>query len=230
MEKIEVTETVDPAEVPTRIAIFPKRVPARFENEIKPQKLVMTFPNLIIREVICFQLIVIVLTIVALFINAPLEELANPQHTPNPAKAPWYFVGLQELIHSFPPLLAGVIIPLVIIVALIIIPYFEINIKREGLWVINPKQMLMVLSTIVIAIVALTIPFHVFSVAIPTFLMYCIMLIPYFIKRDNGWIHWLAKRSITEWIMTWFVLIATVLTLIGSLFRGPGWSWVWPWQ
>ena len=55
--------------------------------------------------------------------------------TPNPAKAPWYFLGLQELLHYFPPVVAGVLIPdLVVIVALIVIPYFNINVEAEGVW------------------------------------------------------------------------------------------------
>ena len=225
----KVEESVDSTEVPRRIAIFPTRVPARFETEKKPEKLVMTFPNLIMREIVCFQVIVIVLVLLALFFNAPLDELANPQHTPNPAKAPWYFIGLQELIHSFPPLLAGVLIPIAIIVALIIIPFFEKNLKRESLWANNPKRTMISLSMMVFIIIAFTAFFDVFSVAIPTFLLYGIMLMPNFIKRDKGWIHWLHELSLSDCIMIWFVLIATILSVIGSLFRGPGWSWVTPW-
>ena len=126
----QVEESSNPKETPRRLAYFPKTVPARFETEKEQEKLVMTFPNLIIREVICFLLVVIVLSVLALLFNSPLEELADPQHTPNPAKAPWYFVGLQELLHSFPPVVAGVLIPLLVVIALVIIPYFNINIKR----------------------------------------------------------------------------------------------------
>ena len=64
------------------------------------------------------MVLVIALVCVALFWDAPLEQFANPLLTPNPAKAPWYFLGLQELLHYFPPLVAGIIIPTLVVVAL----------------------------------------------------------------------------------------------------------------
>src|SRR3990172_3338645 len=96
--------------------------------------MVMTFPNLVVKEIIAFQVMVIVLVLISLFVDAPLEWIANPDHTPNPAKAPWYFLGLQELLHYFPPVVGGVILPALAVVALIVVPYFRVNIKREGLW------------------------------------------------------------------------------------------------
>ncbi|RMI13307.1 MAG: hypothetical protein D6681_05970 [Calditrichaeota bacterium] len=226
----EVEQNADAREVPRRIAYFPRQTPARFQEEKPTEKLVMTFPNLILREVICFQILVIVLAIMALLFDAPLEELANPQHTPNPAKAPWYFLGLQELLHSFPPVVAGVIIPLLVIIALVVIPYVEINIKREGLWIHNPHRTFMMLSATVLAVVLVTGAYGAFSIAVPTLLLYGVAVIPYFKRQETGWIGWLARRSLAEWIMTWFVIVTTVLTLIGTFFRGPGWSWVWPWN
>jgi hypothetical protein len=65
------------------------------------------------------------LVVIALIWNAPLESLADPTHTPNPAKAPWYFLGLQELLHYFPPVVPGVLIPGLVMMALIVIPYFN---------------------------------------------------------------------------------------------------------
>jgi len=229
-EKIAVEENDNPNVVPRRIAVFPKHLSARFETERPPEKLVMTFPHLIIREVICLQVIVIIVAILALLFNAPLEELANPQHTPNPAKAPWYFLGLQELLHLFPPVVAGVLIPLLVVIALVVIPYFEINLKHEGLWVKDPHRTFIIFSVVILGVIGATLLFHAFSVAIPSLLLYSLAIMPYFFKREHGWIYWLSRRSLTEWVMAWFVLVATVLTLIGTYFRGPGWSWVWPWQ
>lgn len=228
--KYEIEEAVDPQEAPRRIAAFPQRIPARFEEEKPLEKLVMAFPHLTIREVICFQVVVIAVALMALFFNAPLEELANPQHTPNPAKAPWYFLGLQELLHTFPPVVAGVFIPTLVIIALIVIPYFDINIKRDGLWQENSQKTFFILTGAIMVIAVIFAAFSTYSVVIPTLILYAFAVIPNFIKRDRGWINWLGKRSLAEWVMTWFVTISTVLTLIGTFFRGPGWSWVWPWQ
>jgi menaquinol-cytochrome c reductase cytochrome b/c subunit len=227
--KSKVVESSEPSKIPDRIAVFPKNTPVKYEVERPDEKLVMTFPNLIIREVICFQLVVIILALVSLFVNAPLEGLANPQNTPNPAKAPWYFLGLQELLHSFPPVVAGVIIPTLVVIALVIIPYFNVNIEREGLWIKNPKTTFIKVSTVFALVIAITIFYDTFTIAIPTFLLYILIVFPFFIKTKNRFVNWLSKRSLSEWIMIWFVLIATILTLIGTYFRGAGWSWVWPW-
>jgi len=225
-----VEESANPKETPRRLAYFPRNQAVRFESENDPEKLVMTFPHLIIREAICFLIVIIVLVLLALLFDAPLEEIANPHHTPNPAKAPWYFLGLQELLHNFPPVVAGVLIPLMVVVALVVIPYFEINIKREGLWSNNPRRTFQVFSSVIVVLTVVCAFFHAFSIIIPTLLLYGIALLPYFIKHDKGWIKWLSRRSLTEWIMTWFILLTTVLTLIGTFFRGPGWAWIWPWQ
>jgi quinol-cytochrome oxidoreductase complex cytochrome b subunit len=212
------------------LAYFPRKVPARFETEKEPEKLVMSFPHLIIREVICFLVVVIVLSVMALLFNAPLEELADPQHTPNPAKAPWYFLGLQELLHSFPPVVAGVLIPLLVVIALVIIPYFNINVKREGLWIHNPRTTFRVFSSVVFILSLVCLLYDAFSIVVPSILLYCCAILPYYVKREKGWIYWLSRRSLAEWVMAWFVIVAIVLIVIGTFFRGPGWSWVWPWE
>jgi len=189
----------------------------------------MTFPHLIIREIICFLVVVIVVIVMALLFNAPLEELADPQYTPNPAKAPWYFLGLQELLHSFPPVVAGVLIPFLVVIALVVIPYFDINIKREGLWIHKPRSTFFIVSSVVLILVVICVLYHVFSIVVPSLMLYAFAILPYFVKRKDGWIYWLSRRSLAEWVMTWFVFVATVLIIIGTFFRGPGWSWIWPW-
>jgi hypothetical protein len=227
-EQFEIEISTDSKEVPQRLAIIPERTPVKYELEKPDGKLVMTFPNLIIREVICFQLVIIVLTLISLFFDAPLEELANLQNTPNPAKAPWYFLGLQELLHIFPPVVAGVLIPLLVVVALIVIPYFDINIKRSGLWNDEPKKTFVIFSSAIFLFFLLMILFDAFSIAIPTLLIYILAVLPYFIKKENVFINALARLSLAEWIMTWFVFVSVLLIIIGTYFRGPGWSWVWP--
>jgi len=219
----------DPAAVPKRIATVPERVPVRFQDEIPPEDLVMSFPHLVIRLTIAFLWVVIVMAVLSVFFNAPLEELANPQHTPNPAKAPWYFLGLQELLHYFPPVVAGILIPALVVVALVVIPYVGVNIRREGLWERHPGRTLRVLGLSVAAVTAVTVRFGAYDIAVPGAVVFAAAVTPYFIRRDTGWVGWLRRRSLAEWIMTWFVVVATVLTVVGILFRGPGWSLVMPW-
>ncbi len=225
-----VEESANPTETPRRLAYFPGTVPARFETEKEPEKLIMSFPHLIIREVICFLVVVIVLSVMALLFNAPLEEMADPQHTPNPAKAPWYFLGLQELLHSFPPVVAGVLIPLMVVIALVIIPYFNINVKREGLWIHNRRTTFLIFSSVVFILSLVCLLYDAFSIAVPSILLYGFAILPYFVKREKGWIYWLSRRSLAEWVMSWFVIVAIVLVVIGTFFRGPGWIWIWPWE
>ncbi len=83
------------------------------------------FPHLTFRELIATMVVILALIWISMFFDAPLEEIANPSKTPNPAKAPWYFVGLQELLVYFDPWIAGVIIPTFIIVGLIAIPFVD---------------------------------------------------------------------------------------------------------
>lgn len=84
-----------------------------------------TMPNLVIKEFIAVIIASSVLLVWAMAVNAPLRSMANPNMTENPAKAPWYFVGLQELLVYFDPWIAGVTIPGLIIVGLMLVPYID---------------------------------------------------------------------------------------------------------
>ena len=85
------------------------------------------FPHLLIEEFVSLLLVSAALVVFSTFVQAPLRELANPNLTPNPSKAPWYFLGLQELLRYFHPMIAGVIIPTLILVGLGAIPYVDRN-------------------------------------------------------------------------------------------------------
>ncbi len=234
MEKdFKVEESTDAKRVPKRIAFVKGRTAARvkkLDGISLDEDVVMTFPNLVVKELIAFEIMVIVLSVISLVFDAPLEWIANPEHTPNPAKAPWYFLGLQELLHYFPPVVGGVILPVLAVVALIVIPYFNINIKREGLWKEQPKKTFAVVVVFVGIVSLILLMFKVFAMLIPTVIVTAFMLVPYFAKKKNGFIGWLGTRPLSWWIMTWFVIIAVVLTTIGTLFRGPEWTWTWPWD
>jgi hypothetical protein len=88
---------------------------------------VNTFPHLMIEEFVALLAVTAFLVVFSTFINAPLRELANPNLTPNPSKAPWYFLGLQELLRYFHPMVAGVMIPTFILLGLAVVPYIDRN-------------------------------------------------------------------------------------------------------
>jgi hypothetical protein len=225
---LRVEASSDAKKTPKRIAFIKQRTAPRVTQE--EEDMVMTVPHLVVRELIAFEVLVIVLVLISLFFNAPLEWVADPLHTPNPAKAPWYFLGLQELLHYFPPVVAGVILPTMVVVALIIIPYVQINVKREGLWKENRDRTLVALLISAGILSALLLLYGVYAMLVPTLVVVGAMLFPYYFPRNQGFVAWLADRSLAWWIMTWFVINVVILTTIGTLFRGPEWSWTWPWN
>jgi menaquinol-cytochrome c reductase cytochrome b/c subunit len=92
-----------------------------------PTDKVSTWPHLLVGEFVASLACLVVLVIMSAFVNAPLLELANYNDTPNPAKAPWYFLGLQELLTMFHPMVAGVTIPGMGLFILILAPYLDKN-------------------------------------------------------------------------------------------------------
>jgi hypothetical protein len=177
------------------------------------------------------QGLIIALALLALFWDAPLEQLANPLLTPNPAKAPWYFLGLQELLHYFPPIVAGIILPGLVVVALIVIPYFEINSKDEPFWSGNVQKRLLIVSIVLALLVIVLALFEAWTVVVPTVVMGGALLLARFQAETKStlWVY-LRSRPLSWWIMTWFISVSVILTTVGTYFRGPGWSWVWPWR
>jgi len=219
----------DAAKDPRRIVFITRKTSAKVKGEVGPQ--LMSYPHLILREGIVFQVLTIVLVAVALFWDAPLEQLANPLLTPNPAKAPWYFLGLQELLHYFPPIVAGVLIPTLVVLALVVIPYFEINIQGEPLWSGNRRRRAQVLAGVTIALVVLLAIYDAWTVLVPTLVVAALALLPYLLPASPArWVRFLSSRTVPWWVMTWFIAVALTLTMVGTFFRGPGWSWVWPWR
>jgi hypothetical protein len=192
--------------------------PLKLKNNIptEDQRMIMTYPDVIIRGLVVCEIMIIILVIASLIFDAPLEWIANPEHTPSPAKAPWYFLGLQELLHYFQPVYAVFVIPVSIIIVLIAFPYFRINIK-QGTWISKPGNRLMTLTLIMALLSVALIYFHAYAILVPTLIIYVLSLIPSF------------KWSLAGWLMTWLVLTTLILTAIGVFFRGPEWEWIWPW-
>jgi len=101
---------------------------------------VLVWPDLVYIELICLVLFTAFLTVWAVVLRAPLEQPADPNVAPNPAKAPWYFLGLQEMLVYFDPWLAGVLLPGLIIVGLIAIPYIDKNPRGNGYYTFKERR------------------------------------------------------------------------------------------
>ena len=139
-----------------------------------PDEEVFSWPHLVFRELLLFLAVIAVVLVLAIAFNAPLEEIANPVHPPNPAKAPWYFLGLQELV-SYSAFWGGVVVPALIVTALVVLPYLDRTRKGIGRWFAR-------------------------------------------------------ERRVASTIFTICLVTAIALTVVGSVFRGPNWSWQVPWH
>jgi hypothetical protein len=199
------------------------------EQEETAEK-VLTWPDLVYTELICLVLCTVLLIGWSVALKAPIEEPANPTASPNPAKAPWYFLGLQELLHYFPPIVAGVLLPTLVVLSLAVIPYARINLTAGPLWAGGAHRRALGLGAAVVLLAALFGVFECWPIVVPTLLIAAAMFLARGGERGGGARRALARVTLPEWIMTWFVIIASTLTLIGTFFRGPGWSFIWPWS
>ncbi len=215
---------------PRRIVFITRRTSAQVKAESEQQ--IQTFPEVLFRAAVAIQVLAIALVWTALAFNAPLEGLADPSHTPNPAKAPWYFLGLQEMLHYFPPVVAGVLAPGLVVMALIVIPYFKVNIEAEGLFTKDRPRRLRIFYVVSVLLMAFLAWFHVVVALIPTLIMVGLMILASqgSEQSPSAFRRYLAARPLSYWVMTWFLFELAVLTAIGTFFRGPGWAWVLPWR
>ena len=220
----------DQRKSPVRVAFVTRRTSAQVKAH--DESIVQSFPEVLFRAAIAVQVLACILVLISLFFNAPLEGLADASHTPNPAKAPWYFLGLQELLHYFPPVVAGVLVPTLVVLALIVIPYFNINIEAEGLFAKDRDKRLKIFWAVSIAFCIFLLIFDVIVALVPTVITVALMALAATTPANSpsAFRRSLAAKPLSFWIMSWFLFELVVLTAVGTLFRGPGWSWVWPWS
>ena len=202
-------------------------------------------PDLLAREVAVALALIALVVVLAIVFGAPLGEPANPGLSPNPAKAPWYFLGVQELLFHFHPLFAVVVIPLLFIVALVAIPFFRYEHHAAGDWFLTPqgKRLAAIAATVGTVVAPLLILIDEYAVgpegwlpgmppvisqgAAPTLLT----------LLSLAAFHWFTRKRLAasqnETVQALFVLLVVcflVLTVTGIWFRGEGMALVWPWQ
>lgn len=207
-----------------------------------PEDTVMSWPHLLIMELLAALGTTVLLLIMSVVWNAPLREYANPDVTENPAKAAWYFLNLQELLLHMHPALAGVIIPGLVIVILMAIPYIDRSTRDIGIWFASRKGRVIALWSAVYTTIWLIglvlfdeyvrvrslvnepeiLPGWIIPIAVIgglTALLYVI------IRRWRP-----STREVMVGLFTAFV-VSYLVTIISSLFfRGLGLHLTWPWN
>ena len=212
-------------------------------EEPKPER-VTTIPHLVRRELVFALVWIAALLVFSMLVPAPLEGIANPDVSPNPAKAPSYFMGLQELLLHFHPLVGAIILPSLAVIGIFLLPFFDINLNSVGIYFRSRRGRSLIILAAGIALAAT-----------PVW-----VLLDEFVLNWNAWLPtWNTLISngliplavillplilLDEWTVKFFhadteervLFIATflftafiVLTIIGIFFRGPGMSLYWPW-
>lgn len=168
-----------------------------------------TWPYLLRKEFLAAIIIMIILMVWSIALNAPLEEPSDPTLTPNPAKAPWYFLGLQEMLVYFDPWIAGVVFPSLIVMGLMVIPYVDINPRGNGYYTFKERKF---------AISMFCFGFHV---------LWILLIIVGVFMRGPGWLwfwpweEWDSHRIVadTNYDLTQFIGIDSK-SLLGSVIGG----------
>ncbi len=204
---------------------------------------VTAIPHLVLREAVVALVLMAGLTLVAMLANAPLEDLANPDKSPNPAKAPWYFMGVQELLLHFHPLIAAMVIPGLALATLAVLPYLNPDLNGAGIWFRSTKGRRMALVAAVMAAIGTpllimldefwldfagwlpSLPTLVSNGVIPLAIL--LLLLFGFYDTMKKWF----KATRCETMQAAFVLLLVAfiaLTVTGIWFRGPGMALMWP--
>ena len=210
-----------------------------------PEDTIFAFPIVAILELSLAIGSTLLLVLFSLLKDAPLEELANPLITTDPAKAPWYFMGLQEMLEHMHPTLAGIILPAFAVLFLISIPYIDYSREGAGVWFTSKRGKRIVgwtalYTTIVMAGFVLldnafpprelfrdVLPNLVTQSVIPGTVMALLVILPaiFLWKSKDG----SNAREMMLVLFTVLFFTAVVLTLTGFLFRGPGFELYLPW-
>ncbi|MEE8431310.1 MAG: cytochrome b N-terminal domain-containing protein, partial [Candidatus Desulfatibia sp.] len=201
---------------------------------------VMSWPHLLRAEVAVFMLCLAVVVAYSFFVDAPLREPANALLPENPAKSPWYFLGLQELV-SYSAFMGGIGIPTLAIVGLVLIPYLDRERQYVGIWFSNRQGRLVALTSFIVGVVVLigilafVINFGWFRNWWPDIPQLIIMLInpgTIWVGFTMAWTILVIKRTDSTRMgaiafFTMFLLSFAIFTYVGTELRGPNWDFYW---
>jgi hypothetical protein len=255
------TEAAQPDEPRRRVAEVARReaAPAARRAPRVRDETVFVWPSLLVIEFLAALLMLLTLMIVSWLVNAPLEAHANPDRTPNPSKAPWYFLNLQELLLHMHPALAGVLVPTGALIALAALPYIDRDTSDVGKWIpqrnAGPIIIFSAIYTTVVLLAMLLIDERpgcgacglkqltqfianttgiealnnvlISGWILPTIIMLAPVVLLVIILRKV----WQASvREVAMGLFTGFVVTYVILTVTGTVFRGPNMWLYWPWD
>jgi len=209
-----------------------------------PENTVFSFPIVLLWEIILLLGVTLALFLFSLVKQAPLEEIANPQVTTDPAKAPWYFVGLQELLEHMHPTLAGVIIPTALVLFLVALPYIDYSRADVGVWFSSARGRRITIWTALYTLVVMpaytmlddifglrellrgSVPQWMAQGLLPAAILAVLVAMPALVL----WRQRASRRELMLALFTVMLISAIVFTVSGFLFRGPGFQLYWPWE
>jgi menaquinol-cytochrome c reductase cytochrome b/c subunit len=201
-----------------------------------PDDTLFSFPVVLLWEIILLLAVTLAIFLFSLLKQAPLEEIANPLLTTDPAKAPWYFVGLQELLEHMHPTLAGVIIPTTLVLFLVTLPYIDHSRAGAGVWFSSGRGRWIVVWTALYTLVVMPVyilldnafslrellrdivPQWVAQGLLPAVVIGVLVALPALVL----WRRKASRREVMLALFTFMFFSAIALTVTGFLFRGPG--------
>jgi quinol-cytochrome oxidoreductase complex cytochrome b subunit len=207
---------------------------------LDPAETVPSFPYLLRAELLVFMACMLVTVVLGILWNAPLKELANASVPENPAKAPWYFLGLQELV-SYSAFMGGLVIPAVAALGLALIPYLDREPEDAGVYLSGPRGRRVALQSLgfaaLAAVLAVAVPVNFGWIRnwfphVPQLVIILInpgtLLTAFFVFWSLGV---LKRTSSTRMaaiaLFTCFLVGFVILTYVGSVLRGPNWDFYW---
>jgi quinol-cytochrome oxidoreductase complex cytochrome b subunit len=229
--------TEQPAKTYHLAAIVRGRTPAVGRA---PEKTLPALPHLFYAEAGVFMLTVLICVALSLVWDAPLKELANPAVPENPAKAPWYFLGLQELV-SYSAFMGGIGIPSIVILGLLLIPYLDRETEGAGEWFGGPGGVRLVLQAVAVGLAAV-LAVEVFAIRFgwirewwpeaPQILITFVnpgTVLTFVYAVYSVWLvrRYDSTRAGALGLFTCFLCGFIVLTIVGVHFRGPNWDFYW---
>jgi quinol-cytochrome oxidoreductase complex cytochrome b subunit len=205
-----------------------------------PENTVMSWPHLLWAELAVLMLTVLITLVPSLLSDAPLKELANPSVPENPAKAPWYFLGLQEMV-SYSAFMGGMLIPAIVCIGLALIPFLDRRTEGEGVWFGTAGEKHVAWESlgyglaVAVGMLVFTVNFGWLRNWFPEIHQVWIIVAnpgSIIVLLYAGWSLWVLKqrnsvRLAAVALFTCFLVGFIVLTYFASVHRGPNWEFYW---